>query len=78
LGIGALFMVNVLKDHTMEAQSDILGTATKAMSALAQAILMNMLTGSHPSKSTRAASQRALMKAGTKPNSSSDQFISLS
>jgi len=46
---------NALEDHAIEAQTDISEVAAKAMSAVAQAILTNMLTGSHSSRGTRAA-----------------------
>src|SRR5467141_1063090 len=43
---------NALKDHTIEAQTNISDAAAKATLAIAQAILMNMLTGSHSSRGT--------------------------
>src|SRR5882724_7009210 len=46
---------NPLEDHEMEAQTDVLDVVAKAMSAVAQAILMNMPTGSHSSRGARAA-----------------------
>ena len=46
---------NVLKDHTMDTQTDISDATTKATSAIAQAILMNMLTSSHLPRGARAA-----------------------
>ena len=46
---------NSLKDHAIEAQTDILDAAAKAMSAVVQVILMNMPTGSHFPRGTRAA-----------------------
>ena len=39
----------------MEAQTDISDAMAKAMLAVAQAILMNMPTGSHSSRGARAA-----------------------
>jgi len=47
----------VLKDHALEAQSDITNVATKATSSVAQAILTNMLTtmGSHLLRSAKVA-----------------------
>jgi len=49
---------NTLEDHVIEAQTDISDVAAKAVSAIAQAILMNMLTGSHWSKALEKLSQR--------------------
>src|SRR5467141_2844235 len=46
---------NILEDRTMEAQTNISDAAAKAMSAIAQAILMNMLMGSHLPRGARAA-----------------------
>src|SRR5882672_4231496 len=46
---------NVLKDHAMDAQTDISDAAAKAMSAIAQVILTNMPTRSHSPRGTRAA-----------------------
>ena len=46
---------NALEDHTMEAQTNVLDAVAKAVSAVAQAILTNMLTGSHLSRGARAA-----------------------
>jgi len=46
---------NDLEDHAMVAQTDDVSDAVaKAASAVVQAILMNMLTGSHPSRGARA------------------------
>jgi len=42
-------------DHAMECQTDILYAVAKATSAIVQAILNNMPTGSHSSKGARAA-----------------------
>jgi len=39
----------------MEVQTDISDAVAKAVSAVAQAILMNMLTWSHSSRGSRAA-----------------------
>jgi len=44
---------NTLEDCAMKAQSNILEAATKAALAVAQAILMNMPTGSHLAKSAQ-------------------------
>jgi len=46
---------NTLHIQTLEAQSDITDAATKATSAIAQAILTNMPTGSHLSRGIKAA-----------------------
>src|SRR5882672_8308486 len=46
---------NVLKDHAMDAQTEVSDAASKATSAVAQAILMNMPTGSHSPRGARAA-----------------------
>src|SRR5882724_7248375 len=46
---------NALHDRTLEAQSDITDAATKAASAVAQAILTNMPTGSHLPRGVKAA-----------------------
>src|SRR5882672_6834599 len=46
---------NVLKDCTMEAQTDVADATAKAMSAIPQAILKNMPTGSHSSRGAKAA-----------------------
>jgi len=45
---------NTLEDHALEAQGDVTDAATKATSAVAQAILTNMPSGSHLSISTNA------------------------
>ena len=45
----------VLEDHTMEAQTKVLDAVAKAASAIVQAILTNMPTGSHSSRGTREA-----------------------
>jgi len=39
----------------MEAQTNLLDSAAKAVSAIVQAILMNMLTGSHSSRGAISA-----------------------
>jgi len=41
---------NALHNQTLEAQSDIMDAATKAASAVVQAILTNIPTGSHLSR----------------------------
>jgi len=46
---------NALHDQTLEAQSDITDAATKATSALEQAILTNIPTRSHSSRGIKAA-----------------------
>ena len=44
-----------LKDCAMEAKTDISDAVTKTTLAVVQAILMNMLTGSHSSRGARVA-----------------------
>jgi len=46
---------NALHDRTLEAQSDIMDAATKAASAVAQAILTNTPTGSHSPRGVKVA-----------------------
>jgi len=46
---------NALHDRTLEAQSDIMDTATKAALAIVQAILTNTPTRSHLSRGIKAA-----------------------
>ena len=46
---------NALHNRTLEAQSDITDAATKAASAVAQAILTNMPTRSHLSRGVKVA-----------------------
>jgi len=46
---------NTLHDRTLEAQSDIMDTVTKAASAIAQAILTNTPTRSHLPRGVKAA-----------------------
>ena len=41
---------NTLEDHAIEAQTDVLAVESKAVSSIAQAILMNMPTRSHSTK----------------------------
>jgi len=46
---------NALKVHALEAHGDVTDAATKVMSAVAEAILMNMPSGSQSSRSAKAA-----------------------
>ena len=46
---------NALHNQTLEAQSDIMDAATKAASAIVQAILTNTPTGSHSPRGVKAA-----------------------
>jgi len=46
---------NALHDRTLEAQSDITDAAAKATSAVVQAILTNMPTGSHSPRGVKVA-----------------------
>src|SRR5882672_6536056 len=46
---------NVLEDRAMDSQTDISDAAAKAASAVAQAILSNMPTMSHPPRGAKAA-----------------------
>src|SRR5882672_2627973 len=51
---------NVLEDCAMDTQTDISDAAAKAASAVVQAILTNMLTGSHSPRGARAAELESL------------------
>jgi len=64
---------NIFKDHTMEAQGDVTDAAAKATSSVAQVILTNMpaMTGSHLSRSTKAAELESFNGSRDKPK----QFI---
>src|SRR5882724_3308229 len=46
---------NALHDQTLEAQSNIMDAAAKVTSAITQAILTNMPTGSHSSRGIKVA-----------------------
>ena len=50
---------NVLKDHAMDTQTNISDAAAKAMLAIAQVILMNMLTRSHSPRDAGAAEPKS-------------------
>jgi len=67
---------NVLEDHAMDAQTDISDAAAKAVSAIVQAILMNMLMGSHFPRVREWLSWTVSMEAWTKQNSLYDLSIS--
>src|SRR5882672_3924602 len=58
----------------LEAQTKVLDVAAKAMSAIVQAILTNIPTGSHPG-ALEQPSQGAVMEVGTSCNSLSDLSI---
>src|SRR5882672_2506487 len=45
---------NILKDHAMDAQTDVSDAAAKVMSAVVQEILTNIEMGSHVPRGTRA------------------------
>src|SRR5882724_10061468 len=51
---------NTLHNRTLEAQSDITDAATKAASAIVQAIMTNMPTGSHSSRGIKVADPECL------------------
>ena len=59
----------------METQTDISDAVAKAQSAVVQAILMNMPTGSHLSRGVRAAEPESFNGSRDKLNSSSDPSI---
>ena len=72
---------NVLKDHALEAQSDVTDAAEKVMSSVAQAILTNMpaTLGSHSLRSAKVAKLESFNGNRDKTeNSSSDPSILLS
>src|SRR5882724_3214091 len=50
---------NVLEDHAMKAQTNILDAAAKAALAVVQAIMMNMPAGSHSSRGARAGEAKS-------------------
>ena len=62
---------NTIKSHIMDSQDDISKKATKGMSSVAQAILMNMPTRSHLSRSSSTAKLESFN--GSRDNA--EQFI---
>ena len=62
---------NTLEDHAIEAQTDILDAAAKVTSTVVQEILMNMLTGSHSPRGTRAAKPESFYGSRDK----AEQFV---